>query len=215
MTDGVQLNPGTGGDLAYADDLGAAGKAQGVKLVTGANSVDGGYVTADNPLPVGALGYPVSISSSIVRPADTAIYAIGDNIANSTSAPTSGGFTFTGAARKSGGSGIILGATISSAAQNPATRLAGELWLFNAAVTNINDNAAFVLSDAEIKTCIGIIPFALFSAGANNLVCDIDCFKMFTCVGSANLRYLVRARNTYTPASAEELAIVLKVLQLD
>lgn len=160
------------------------------------------------------LGFPVTVQTDVTRPADTTAYAVGDAISDSTSAPTSGGFTFTNAARKSGGSGIILDATFATS-NDPATRLSGELFLFDTSVTNINDNAAFAVSDTEIKDCVGIIPFSMFDAGNNGFAHVVGLNILFTCVGSANLRFLLRARNAYTPASAEVLTCTLKILQLD
>src|SRR5207244_1417551 len=89
---------------------------------------------------VSPLGFPVTVQTDVVLPTSS-VYAAGDALSDSTTAPTSGGFTFTSAARKSGGSGIILDATIATSA-DAGTRLSGEIFLFNQAVTNINDNAA-------------------------------------------------------------------------
>lgn len=156
----------------------------------------------------------VTLSTDITRPGDTAVYAANDALSNSTSAPTSGGFTWTGAARASGGSGIITDAIIATSA-DAATLLQGELWIFNQAVTNINDNAAFAVSDAEIKTCVGKIPFALEDAGNNGFFHAARLNIGFTCVGTANLRYLVKVKNAYTPANAEVITAVVKITQID
>lgn len=51
MSDGVQANPGSGGDLIAADDVGGV-KIQRVKMVIGADGVNDGDVAAANPLPV-------------------------------------------------------------------------------------------------------------------------------------------------------------------
>lgn len=161
---------------------------------------------------VSPLGFPVTVQTDVLLPTSS-VYAGGDAISDSTSAPTSGGFTLTGAARKSGGSGIITDMTIASSA-DPATRLSGEIFLFNQAVTNINDNAPFVVSDTEIKTCIGVVPFSLFDAGNNGYSHMTGLNILFTCVGTANLRFLLRARNAYTPAT-DTLTITAKILQLD
>lgn len=152
----------------------------------------------------------IRVQTSVTRPADVTAYAAGDAMSDSTTAPTSGGFTFTSAARKSGGSGIIIAATFCTD-NDPATRLAGELFIFDQAVTNINDNAAFVVSDAEIKTCVGVVPFSLFDAG-NNGFCAVNNIAIpFVCVGTANLRFLLRVRNAYTPASAEVITSTIYV----
>lgn len=163
---------------------------------------------------VSPLLLPVTLKLDVTRPADTTTYAAGDCLSDSTSAPTSGGFTFTNAARKSGGSGLIVGANFATS-NDPGTRLSGELWLFDTSVTNINDNTAFAVSDTEIKTCIGVIPFNMFDAG-NNGYCNVEGLNMmFTCSDSANLRALFRVRNAYIPASAEVISAMLKIIQLD
>jgi hypothetical protein len=98
---------------------------------------------------------------------------------------------------------------------DPSTRLSGEVFIFDAAVTNINDNAAFAVSDTEIKTCVGVVPFSFFDAGNNGLSHMTGLNILFTCSGSADLRFLLRARNAYTPANAEVITVVVKILQLD
>lgn len=160
------------------------------------------------------IGDFVTVSTDVTRQAaDTTTYAANDTISDSTSAPTSGGFTFTNAGRISGGSGIITDAIISSSAV-PALLLQGEIWLFDTSVTNPNDNVAFVISDGEAKTYVGKIPFALESAGANNSVAHIVGLNIgFTCVGSANLRFLLRAKNAYIPVGSEVLTFRLKIQQ--
>lgn len=163
---------------------------------------------------VAPLGFPKTIKVDVTRPADTTAYAVGDAISDSTSAPTSGGFTLSNAARKSGGSGIITDICVMTSA-DPATRLAGEIFVFDQSVTNINDNSAFAVSDSEIKNCVAVIPFALFDAG-NNGMCHAQGLNiLFTCSGSANLRFLLRTRNAYTPASGEVISVTFKILQID
>jgi len=158
----------------------------------------------------------VTVQTDVTRPADTTAYVLNDAVSNSTSAPTSGGFTLTGAARVSGGSGIITDAIITSS--NPAASgLIAEIVLFDTAVTNINDNAAWAISDTEVKTCVGVIGFFIEGVG-NNGICHVQNLSIgFTCVGSANLRFLIRisASAGYTPISAEVITVKLKILQTD
>lgn len=204
-------------DAHNSGDLGI--QALAVRKATPANlsGTDGDYEPLqvnDGRLWTAPLGFPVTVQTDVTRPADTTAYAAGDAISDSTSAPTSGGFTLTGAARKSGGSGIITDMTVCSS-NDPATRLAGEIFIFNQSVTNVNDNAAFAVSDTEIKTCVGVVPFALFDAGNNGFAHITGLNILFTCSGSANLRFLLRARNAYTPASSEVLTITAKILQID
>jgi hypothetical protein len=217
-TDGTEAPLSVAEDAAHASgDHGIAAMAVRTDAPANKSGTDGDYEPLQmsaGRLWVSPLGFPVTVQTDVTRPADTTAYATGDAISNSTSAPTSGGFTLTGAARKSGGSGIITDMTIASS-NDPATRLSGEIFLFDQAVTNINDNAAFAVSDAEIKTCVGVVPFSLFDAGNNGFAHITGLNILFTCVGSANLRFLVRTRNAYTPASAEEITVTAKILQID
>lgn len=203
-------------DVAAGDgDVGTP--AMAVRKSTPANSsnADGDYEFLQmngGALWTSPLGFFVSVSTDVVLPTSS-IYAINDALSDSTSTPTTGGFTFTNAARKSGGSGIITDAIITTSA-DVVTLLQGEIWIFNAAVTAINDNAVFAVSDAEIKTCIGKIPFTLEDAGNNGFYHAQNLSIGFTCSGTANLRFLIKAKNAYTPAT-DTLTFVLKILQID
>jgi hypothetical protein len=166
--------------------------------------------------PVSAVTPQVTVDLTVTRPADTTTYAVNDALSDSTSAPTSGGFTFTNAARLSGGAGTILEAFITST-NDPAALLQGELWLFDQAITNVNDNAAFSISDGDVVNAVGVIPFTMAStmngSGNNSYAHIMGLGIGFNCVGTANLRALVKVKNAYVPANAEALKIRLKILQ--
>ena len=168
---------------------------------------------ANGALWVSPLGFPVSVQTDVTRPADTAVYAVNDALSNSTTAPTTGGFTLSNIARKSGGSVLITDVIVTSS--NDAATIQGEVFLFNQAVTNINDNAAFAVSDTEIKTCVGRVGFALEDCGNNGFFHAQNLNILATCVGSANLRFLIRVKNAATPASAEVITVIVKAIQLD
>lgn len=213
MADNTTLNTGTGGDVIRTDDISGV-KVQAVKIMEGGDGTDDGFISSSNPLPVSTLGFPKTVKVDVTRPADTTAYAVGDAISDSTSAPTSGGFTITSAGRQSGGSCIITDVAVMSS-NDPATKLSGEIWIFDTSVTNINDNAAFAVSDTEIKTASAVIPFSLFDAGNNGYAHVTGLNILCTCSGSANLRFLLRARNAYTPASSEVLSFAFKLIQVD
>lgn len=161
------------------------------------------------------IGKLVTLATDVTRPADTTAYVVNDVWSDSTSAPTVGGFTLTGAGRISGGSGIITDCVIANAG-DAATPLQAEIMLFNQAVTAVNDNAAFAISDAEAKTLIAKIPFTLEDIGNNGWYHAQNLNIGFTCVGTANLRFLVRVKNAYAPpANSEVLTVTLKVMQVD
>lgn len=162
---------------------------------------------------VSPLGFPVSVQTDVTRPADTTAYAVNDALSNSTTAPTTGGFTLTGIARKSGGSVLITDVIVTSS--NDAATIQGEVFLFNQAVTNINDNAAFAVSDTEIKTCVGRVAFSLEDVGNNGFFHAQNLNILATCVGSANLRFLIRVRNAATPGNAEVITVIVKAIQID
>lgn len=146
-------------------------------------------------------------ATSFTRPNDTTAYAANDAMSDSTSAPTSGGFTLTGACRKSGGIGMIQSVRflMSTAA---ATSLQAEIWLFNQSVTNINDNAAFSVSDGNMANFVGKIPFTTSDSASNNASATVTNLNLsYTCTGTANLRYLVKVLNAYTPAAQEVLTV--------
>lgn len=198
--------------------------------IAGGTGVDGAtvprFTLATNVgLPAGSaiIGQVLSafatITSSVTRPADTTAYAANDAWANSDSAPTAGGYTFTSAARASGKSGIITDLIVVSS-NDPATLLYGELWVYDSAVaTADNDNAAFTSSDADTLLLVAVIPFVLAStAGGSSTTSYAHVQNLsvgFTAIGTANLRFKVKVKNAYTPASAEVLSFRLKIRQVD
>lgn len=158
------------------------------------------------------VSYFVTVTGSVTLPTGST-YTATNAMSDSATSPITGGNTLTDCARVSGGSGIITD-IVFTASVSPATLLQAELWLFNQAVTNINNNAAFALSDAEILTCVGKVAFSMESAGANNSIYHAQGLNLgFTCVGTANLRYLLRAKNAYVWASSEVIGIMAKIIQ--
>jgi hypothetical protein len=179
-----------------------------------AETTGGAPVSSINPLPV--LGAATTVTTTVTRPADTNAYAANDAWADSTSAPVSGGFTLAAAARAASGSGIITDLVVVSS-NDPATPLQGEVWVFDGAVTAVNDNAAFSLSDADAVKLVGVIPFTLVTTtggGGTNSYAEVQNLSLgFTAVGSANLRFLMKVKNAYVPVSAEALTIRVKIVQ--
>lgn len=204
-----QTTPGT--TNAVAPISGQAGVAGGAGAV-GA-TVQRVTLASDDPL-VAKTGNIVTISTDVTRPANATAYTANNAMSDSTSAPTTGGYTLTGAARVSGGGGVITDAIITTSADQ-STLLQGEVWIFNQAVTNINDNSAFAVSDAEIKTCVGKIAFAFEDSGNNGFYHATNLGIGFVCSGSANLRFLLKVKNAYTPVSGEVITVTLKIIQVN
>lgn len=207
MADNSTL-PATG-DVIATDDIGGT-KYQRIKLVHGADGTNDGDVSTANPLPVRTGAFDVT--ASITRPADTTAYASGDCFSDSTSAPTSGGFTLASVVRASGGAGLLTDLVITSS--NPAS-MQGRVWLFNQAATNKNDNAAISISDADILNVVGVYPFQT-SVLANCSFAHLqNLAKAFVCVGSDDLRFLVEVTSAYTPISGEVLQVRASGLKAD
>lgn len=165
---------------------------------------------------IGAVVTPacMTVTVGFTRPADTNAYAVNDAYANSTSSPTVGGFTFANAARAAAKTCKLSDMIITNS--NPAsTGLQGEVWIFDTAVTAINDNAAFAVSDAEILTLVGKVAFSM-ATGVNNNSVHVQGINIdLTTVSVPDLRFLVRVTNVYTPASAEVLTFRAKFEPID
>lgn len=213
MADNVGYTPGAGASIA-ADDISSV-LYQRVKTTWGADGV-ANDTDATNRLPVVATGISKVVTGSITRPADTSIYAAGDEISTSTSSPTI--MTFSGCARANGGTGVILGATvIDSSAQTTKPQL--ELWLFDTTSTPNNDNAAFAPSDGVAETCIGVISLSTNYVGdpatSGNIVFESGPVSLpYVCGGSSSdLFGRIVVRNAYTPTSAEKFTVRLRLQQ--
>lgn len=165
-------------------------------------------------------------ATELTRPADTTAYAVGDAIANSTTASSVTPLQFT-VARAAGGSGRINGAQlyVNSATAFGAIRL----HLFNttpfAAAGFQADNAALALTYTALKTgsaganpnYIGYIDFtsftALSSCAVANGYSDITELNFDCASGSSVIFGLLEARAVFTPGNAETFNVSLDVLQ--
>lgn len=173
-----------------------------------------------------AQGNAVQAAAELTRPTDTNAYAIGDAIANSTTAASVTPLQFT-VARGTGGAGRINGAQlmVDSATAFGAIRL----HLFNttpfAAAGFQADNAALALTYTAIKTgsagsnpnYIGYIDFPTFTAlsasAVANGVCDLTELNFDTASGSSVIFGLLEARAAFTPANGGKFNVSLDVIQ--
>ena len=92
-------------------------------------------------------------------------FAVGDYVGTSGAAME---FTRCGPSRSANGggaSGYIVGAALIDAS---AQTIPLELWLYDAPITPPNDNAAWSLSDANAKSCLGVISFNTYRVSALN-----------------------------------------------
>lgn len=167
------------------------------------------------------IGVTNVVEASLTRPANTTAYAAGDAVSNSTSAPVP--LTFTNAVRETGGVGVVVSASIATNS-NETTKPDLELWLFDAIPTATNDNAAFVVSDADILNVVGVFAFATsawrggtagtggtsFAQGAWLANTPAPLFRL---AAGTSLYGLLVARNTYTPISGEVFHVKLGISQ--
>lgn len=128
--------------------------------------------------PVG--GKSVVVSATPVLTV-AATYVSGDYVGS-----TSDEIEFADCVLTPGGSGTIVSAILVDYALQS---VAAELWLFDTAITAPADSAAWTITDAMAKTCIGVIPFKTYYASALNSVAMGDNVPLsFKCIsGSASL----------------------------
>ena len=155
-------------------------------------------------------GFAGTATTTITRPADANAYTANDAFADSTTVPTSGGFTLSSMCRTSGGSGVITDATI---IYSTSSSVSGTFYIYDSAPTAQNDNAAWSVSDSDQLKLVGTIPFVTVADGVN-AVQNVQNLNMgYTCSGSANLRYMVKITTGYTPASGDTLTLRAKFVQ--
>ncbi len=194
-----------------APTMGNGVSGTGVQRVTIASDSTGQVALATGSNTIGATyGFAGTATTTITRPADTTAYAANDALSDSTSAPTTGGFTLSSMCRASGGSGIL---TDMAVVYSGNTAVTASVYLYDSAPTAQNDNAAWSVSDSDQLKLVGIVPFTLTADGANG-VANVQNLNMgYTCSGSANLRFMVKVGAAFTPASADTLTIRAKFVQ--
>lgn len=159
MADNVQLNLGTGGDIARAKDRGTSIKTTIVGIdmaVGGTESLLDGTVAAPAALmPTGGKIVTITQTPTVGGAAYVAKDAVG------------GLLTFANAARVSGGTIIVDAVTL---VDKSATMGSYDLVLFNATFTGPTDSSAFDPTDAELLTCVGVIPITTWADFNDNSV---------------------------------------------
>lgn len=131
-------------------------------------------------------------------------YVTGDYVGT-----TGAAMEFALAARANGGTGWVLGALLEN---NAAESIPMELWLFDAAPTPPTDSAAWSISDADAKKCIGVLTFGVETSwvlSALNGVCRSPAVAIpFTCAGDSRSLYgCLVARGSLTGAPTVRLNI--------
>lgn len=186
---------------------------------TMANSAPVAIASDQTLIPVGGKTVVQAASSTITRPADTTAYTAGDLVANSVTAGSVSALQFSTLARVSGGSGVIVGASIQKST-NVVTNAAFRLHLFNTITTftSAGDNSALstvvvasakgYLGYVDITAMVGFSDVAWGTGAPDNTRGSIPY------VATAQIIYgILEARGAYTPASGEVFTITLDALQ--
>lgn len=185
------------------DTLATVTPAVGDYLVPRVNARGAAWVAFDYTEEPGI----TTVNVVITRAANTTPYDINDVLASSTA--ETGGSTLTNVVRAAGKSCRLTDMVVISSAA-PTIPLEGEVFLFDTAVTAVNDLAAFTVTDAERATEVARIPFALETLGANSSCHIRNIDTSILTVGSANLRALFRVTNAYVPVSGEVITFRFK-----
>jgi len=161
------------------------------------------------------------VTDTITKKSGVTPYSAGDCISND----GGGHLVFSRVVREGGQfTGQIVGAMCRSSA-NVATKPDLELWLFRTNFTEVDDNAAFAPSDAELADLVAIITFPTASwyvgkqdSGVDgNAVCVRPGLNIpFKAAGGDDARALygqLVVRNGYVPITLEQFAVTLLVVQ--
>lgn len=163
------------------------------------------------------MNYPrpkiITAAAAITRPADTAVYAAGDLVANSTTAGSVTPFVFSGIVRAAGYRSRIRRAGLRTSVAN-ITNGAFNLHLFSALPTVTNgDNAAFNVA-SNIAAYLGFLAISLDAIGAAGSAGWGPVKEISWHSGNGTTLWgLLAATAAYTPASAEVLTPMLEVDQ--
>ena len=118
--------------------------------------------------------------------------------------------TFANAVRNSGGGGIVKSLIILDDAGQDA---ALELWLFSETFTAIADNAAFDISQADLRNLVAIVATAdgAYFASGTESAARVEASQRYDLAGTSLFGQLV-TRGTPTYAATDDVTIVLGVL---
>ena len=144
-------------------------------------------------------GISISVTPTISA---AAIYAAKDAVG--------GEMTFANAVRVAAGSAMINTVII---ADNDDEKAALELWLFSATVAEAADNAAMDFTDAELLTCVGVIPISAgdyFSIADNGVACVRGVGLQFKCAATSLFGQL-KCTGTPTYTAVGDLTVTLGI----
>lgn len=163
-------------------------------------------------------GYTKIVTEEFTRPANTTQYTANDVVSNS--ATLSRVLVFKNIARFPGGGGVLYSGLM-FASTDATTNPNFDLQLYDTSkLTLAADNATGTITDSEVKSLVAVVRFDgtvadnVSTAGANLIIIAPNIGQQFKCAqDSRDLYGVVVDRGGYTPASAENFAFKLAVLQ--
>jgi len=167
----------------------------------------------------GGTAVTTTIDGAVTRPADVIPYTINDAMANAAAGAVA--TTLANCAREEAGGGVIINVICIDSA-NVAAKPDIELWIFDTAVTAINDNVAFTITDVEAATNIAVIHFEVWDAGDDTVGAGGNCVSRpildqpieFTCgAGLRDLFALWKFKNAYVPVASETFTARVQIDQ--
>jgi hypothetical protein len=161
-------------------------------------------------------GNTVVATANFTRPADTNAYAVGDLVANSTTAGSVLPMSLI-VARKNAGTGRVLRARLAKTSAS-LTNASFRVHLFKTApATTPGDNAAFAAAVSGVAAVyLGYVDVTMdvaFTDGAKGFgaLASGPCISFDAPAGVMTMAALIEARAAYTPGSAETFTLALEV----
>jgi len=198
--------------MAVYATTGGSGTAVETLLV----GTDGAAVSPSSPLPTSLK--VLTPSTTVTRPADTAVYAAGDLVANSTTAGSVVPLSFATAALSSGGTFLVRKVRLSKTSVT-TSGASFRLWLFTTTPTiaTTGDNGVFATVVSGAAGFIGTATVSAMSALADgavgNAAADTGNDMMVDLSSGTTIYGLIEARGAYTPTSGEVFTVTLELAQ--
>lgn len=157
--------------------------------------------------------------ASFTRPSDTTQYGAGDAVSDDTTTATLASFVLPNMGAMAGMGGVIQSVCLHKSDQD-LTGADFDIYFFDTQPvgTGFEDNAAIAITDAEWKRCLGVVPLTAAANGASAVTGDFFCARNvilpYECGADtttiiAPLYFVIVARGTYTPASAEVFTLTV------
>lgn len=156
----------------------------------------------------------VITSNTITRPADTTAYAVGDLVANSTTAGSVTPFTFASAVDADTGSYGRVDRIRIYKSGTSVTNASFRVHLYNATPASITngDNGAWLTNDAGYIGAFDATVDRVFNDGAEGAgVPLVGGGVIFSIPAGTTLYALLEARGAYTPGNAETFTLKAEV----